>query len=74
MKAARRYMTAGQAATALGISPATLYSYVSRGILHSEPVVKKSRVKRYLKEDVDQLIERKDFRKNPARTAAKGLH
>jgi len=31
-------MTARQAASALGISPATLYSYVSRGMLRSARV------------------------------------
>ncbi|HKT98530.1 MAG TPA: helix-turn-helix domain-containing protein, partial [Paraburkholderia sp.] len=31
------YMTAAEAAAALGISRATLYAYVSRGMLTSEP-------------------------------------
>jgi citrate synthase len=69
-----RYMTARQAAAALGVSLATLYSYVSRGMLRSDPVAGKPRVRRYLKEDVTRLIERKDFRKNPAKAAAQGLH
>jgi len=34
----QRFMTARQAASALGISPATLYSYVSRGMLRSARV------------------------------------
>jgi citrate synthase len=68
------YMTARQAAGALGVSVATLYSYVSRGMLRSDPVPGKPRVRSYLKEDVAGLIERKDLRKNPAKAAARGLH
>jgi citrate synthase len=45
-------MTAGQAAAALGVSLPTLYSYVSRGMLRSDPVAGKPRVRRYLKDDV----------------------
>lgn len=69
-----RYMTASEAAAALGISLGTLYSYVSRGMLHSDPVVGKPRLKQYLREDVLHLIDRKEFRRNPAKAAAKGLH
>lgn len=68
------YMTARQAAAALGVSPATLYSYVSRGMLHSEPVAGKPRVRRYVTEEIARLLERKEFRRNPAKAAARGLH
>lgn len=74
MKSADRYMTARQAASALGISLATLYSYVSRGMVRSETAGGKLRTRRYLKDDVARLIERKEFRKNPAKVAAKSLH
>ncbi len=67
-------MTAGQAAAALGVSLPTLYSYVSRGMLHSEPVAGNSRVRRYLRADVLRLVERQEFRRNPAKAAEKGLH
>jgi citrate synthase len=43
-------------------------------MLHSEPVAGKPRLRRYLKEDVLRLIDRKEFRRNPAKAAAKGLH
>jgi citrate synthase len=69
-----RYMTAREASAALGVSLGTLYSYVSRGMLHSDAVVGNPRVRRYLKQDVLQLIDRKEFRRNPAKAAAKGLH
>jgi citrate synthase len=69
-----RYVTARQAAAALSVSLPTLYSYVSRGMLHSEPVVGKARLRRYLRADVLRLVERKEFRRNPAKAAEKGLH
>jgi citrate synthase len=69
-----RYMRAREAAAALGVSLGTLYSYVSRGMLHSDPVVGKPRLNQYLREDVLRLIDRKEFRRNPAKAAAKGLH
>jgi citrate synthase len=68
------YMTAGHAAEALGVSIATLYSYVSRGMLHSFSVETSLRSRRYLREDITRLIEQKDFKRNPARAAARGLH
>jgi citrate synthase len=74
MPSSHRYMTARQAAAVLGVSLSTLYSYVSRGMLHSDPVAGKPRVRRYLAEDVVRLVERKEFRRNPAKAAEKGLH
>lgn len=67
-------MTARQAASALGVSLATLYSYVSRGMLRSEAVVGKPRIRRYLREDVSRLVERREFRRNPAKAAEKSLY
>lgn len=69
-----RYMTARQAAAALDVSVATLYAYVSRGMVHSEPIGGKARIRRYLKEDVLRLVQRKEFRRNPAKVAEKSLH
>ncbi|PYT68561.1 MAG: citrate synthase [Acidobacteria bacterium] len=74
MSSSERYMTARQAAAMLGISLPTLYSHVSRGMLHSERVTGKSRVRRYLRDDVLRLVERKEFRSNPTKAAEKGLH
>lgn len=70
----QRFLTARQAASALGISPATLYSYVSRGMLRSEKVAGEPRIRHYQEEDVRRIVERKEFRKNPAKAAARGLH
>lgn len=64
------YLTASQAAEYLGVSAATLYSYVSRGFLRSEPVGNNSRSRRYLAADVYALRQRTEQRRNPAAVAA----
>ncbi len=69
-----RYLTAREAAAALGVSLSTLYSYVSRGMLRSEPVAGHRRVRGYLQEDVSRLLERKELRSDPAKAAARSLH
>ena len=69
-----RYLTADEAAATLGISKATLYSYVSRGFLRSEEISGKTRAKRYLAEEVAVLKQRQEQRHNPAQAAATALH
>ena len=69
-----RFMDAEAAATALGISKATLYAYVSRGLIRSEEIDGKSRRKRYLQEDIAALLARKQLRHDPAQVVASALH
>src|ERR1700752_2494986 len=52
------YLSAREAAAELAISPATLYAYVSRGLIRSEPSPD-SRRHRYRAEDVRGLKERR---------------
>lgn len=68
------YMTAKEAAEALDISLATLYSYVSRGLIRSEAVGGSKRSRRYRREDVEQLQQRKSIRRNPAQAGEEMLH
>ena len=68
------FLTAAQAADALGVTRATLYAYTSRGQLRSEPVPGRTRERRYYREDVDRLKERKVARRDPSKAAAHGLH
>jgi citrate synthase len=68
------YLTAQEAADALGIARATLYAYASRGQLRSEPVPGEPRERRYHRSDIEQLKARKDARGNPAKVAEQGLH
>src|SRR5262245_29971387 len=68
------HLTAKQAADALGVARATLYAYTSRGQVRSEPVPGRPRERRYFREDVERLKERKETRRDPTRAAARGLH
>lgn len=68
------YLTAKQAADALGVARATLYAYTSRGQLRSEPVAGTPKERRYYREDVERLKERKEARRDPSKAAARGLH
>jgi len=52
------YMSARDAATELAVSPATLYAYVSRGLIRSEPG-ETPRSRRYRAEDVRSLKNRR---------------
>ena len=74
MKAGRYHLTAAQASETLGITRATLYAYASRGQLRSEPVPGRPKERRYYREDLERLLERKEVRRDPARAAARGLH
>jgi citrate synthase len=67
------YLTAAQAAGALGVTRATLYAYASRGQLRSERVPGRTRERRYLRQDIERLRDRKEARRDPAKAAAKGL-
>jgi citrate synthase len=53
------YLSANEAAAELSISPATLYAYVSRGLVRSEPTGEGARAKRYRAEDVRSLKNRR---------------
>jgi citrate synthase len=66
-------LTAAQAADALGVTRATLYAYASRGQLRSERVPGRTRERRYIKQDIERLRDRKEARRDPAKAAAKGL-
>ncbi len=70
----KRYLSAKEAADLLGVTTATLYAYVSRGLIRSEEIGTSSRARRYLAEDVHKLKERKKYRRNPAQVAQDALH
>src|SRR6202521_593933 len=57
-KSAALYLSAREASAELAISPATLYAYVSRGLIRSEPS-SDSRSHRYRAEDIRILKERR---------------
>lgn len=67
------FLTAAETAEMLGVTRATLYAYVSRGLLRSEPIPGRTRARRYYREDVERLTERKATRSDPSRVAAQAL-
>src|SRR5215475_6742704 len=70
----KSYLTAQEATELLGISPRTLYSYVSRGLIRSEISADNTRSRRYNAEDVQKLVNRKIQRRDPAKAAEEALH
>lgn len=74
MDETKRYVTAKEAAEKLDVSRATLYAYVSRGLIRSEPVPGEPRRRRYHLADVRRLQERKAQRNDPALAAQQALH
>ena len=68
----RDLIPAAEACRMLGISPATLYAYVSRGLLESRPG-RDHRSRVYRRQDVERLAERKRLGRGPARGAAQSL-
>ena len=68
------YMTAQEVAEALGINVATVYAYVSRGLIRSEPTGGSKRTRRYDREDVRRLKDRQEQRHNPDKVVEGALH
>jgi citrate synthase len=66
-------MPAADAATALGVSRATLYAYVSRGYIRSQASSGSTRERQYSGEDVERLRRRTEARRNPGQAAAHAL-
>lgn len=65
-------LSAQQAAQRLGVSLPTLYAYVSRGLIRSEPA-KGQRRRRYHAEDVETLVRRKHERGSAEKALAEAL-
>ena len=57
----------------LGVSRATLYAYVSRGQIRSEPLAGAGRRRRYSREDIERLVARTRERRNPEKAAEQAL-
>ena len=65
---------AAEAADLLGVSRATLYAYVSRGLVASEPGPGPSRARRYPRASVEALRARRARGRDPAMAAHGALH
>lgn len=66
-------LSAQEAAELLNISVNTLYSYVSRGLVRTEPSPDDPRARRYLREDIERLMQRKAYRRDPSKVAGDAL-
>jgi citrate synthase len=67
------WVDADEAIKMLGVSRATLYAYVSRGRIRSEPTPGASRRRRYSLDDVERLVARTRERRNPEKAAEQAL-
>src|SRR5688572_15696125 len=67
------WIDAREATRLLAVSLATLYAYVSRGFVRSEPVPGAPRERRYAREDVERLRVRAEERRNPEKAAQHAL-
>jgi citrate synthase len=74
MAAATDTLSAREAAAALGVSRATLYAYVSRGLIASEPGEGPSRARRYPREPIDALLARRARVRDRGLAAHGSLH
>jgi citrate synthase len=74
MKTDHGWMSAAEAARALGVTRSSLYAYVSRGYVRSEAAAGPSRERRYSREDVEALNRRKEERWDPEKAARRALH
>src|SRR5262245_14348567 len=69
-----RALSAQEAADLLGVSRPTLYAYVSRGLVASEPGPGPSRARRYPRAAIEALRERRARGRDPAMAAHGALH
>ncbi len=71
---ANTWISAAEAADALGVSRATLYAYVSRGYVRSQAMPGASRERGYSRDDVERLRRRGEARRDPDKAAARTLN
>lgn len=67
------WLTAGEASRRLDVNRATLYAYVSRGFVRSQPSPASPRERIYSRDDVERLLRRTEARRAPDQAAAHAL-
>jgi citrate synthase len=73
MNTSDSWLGAGDAARLLKVSRPTLYAYVSRGYVRSQPTPGPARDRLYSRDDVDRLRRQTEARRDPDRAAARSL-
>jgi citrate synthase len=71
--AGKTFLSSNEVVERLGISKSTLYAYVSRGLIRSEPVPGSPRTRRYRADDVERLLNRQRMRSDPEQAATTAL-
>jgi citrate synthase len=71
--AGKVFLSSGEVVDRLGISKSTLYAYVSRGLIRSEPDPGSPRSRRYRAEDVERLLNRQRMRSDPEKVTTTAL-
>lgn len=69
-----RLVTATEAAQRLGVSRASLYAYVSRGLIRSVPSENDLRSRLYVSADVETLVRQKALTRGPVAASASALN
>ncbi len=71
--AGKSFLSSGEVVERLGISKSTLYAYVSRGLIRSEPDPDSPRSRRYRADDVERLLQRQRMRADPETASTTAL-
>jgi len=67
------WIGAAEASRTLGVTRPTLYAYVSRELIRSEPGTSATRERRYARDDIDRLKRRAEERRDPDKVASHAL-
>ena len=73
MTAATPWLSAADACRLLGVNRATLYAYVSRGRIRSQPQPGTIRERRYAREDVERMRQHSAARRDPQQASKQAL-
>src|SRR5688500_16991742 len=68
------WLTSEEASARMGVSRATLYAYVSRGLVRTSRVQGDPRARRYAREDIERLRGRAEQRRDPQKVVERALH
>lgn len=73
MSSRHPWIGASETSRLLGVSRTTLYAYVSRGFIRSQPRPGSSRERIYARDDVERLRQRTEERRDPDKARARAL-
>src|SRR5215831_5810335 len=73
MTSPRSWIDAPEASRLLGVSRTTLYAYVSRGFIRSQPRPGSTRDRIYARDDVERMRRRTEERRDPDKARARAL-